>query len=66
MEAQMDEHWTSAAQEMIAYFGNEAATVAARRAQDLARRGDWPGADQAMRLLSRIERLRDRTWACDA
>lgn len=62
----MDEHWTATAMEMLAYFGNEAVTVAAHRAEDLARRGDWPGADQAMRLLSRIERLRDCTGGCHA
>lgn len=62
----MDEHWTMAAREMLAYFGNEAVTVAARRAEDLARRGDWPAADQAMRLLSRIERLREFSGSCHA
>ncbi|EME71983.1 hypothetical protein H261_00350 [Paramagnetospirillum caucaseum] len=57
MEAQMEEHWTSAAHEMVAYFGREAVSVAARRAAELARRGDWPAADRAMLLLSRVERL---------
>jgi hypothetical protein len=53
----MDENWTMAAREMVAYFGSQAASVAAHRAADLARRGDWPAADRAMRLLSGIERL---------
>lgn len=53
----MEENWTVAAHEMVAYFGREAASVAARRAADLARRGDWPAADRAMRLLTGIERL---------
>jgi hypothetical protein len=57
MEARMDEHWTSAAREMVAYFGREAVSVATRRAEDLARQGDWPAADRAMLLLNRIERL---------
>lgn len=51
----MDEHWTNAAHEMVAYFGREAVCVAARRAAELARRGDWPAADRAMRLLSQVE-----------
>ncbi|KIL99877.1 hypothetical protein CCC_02666 [Paramagnetospirillum magnetotacticum MS-1] len=53
----MEEHWTSAANEMVAYFGREAVSVATRRAEDLARRGDWRAADRAMLLLSRVERL---------
>lgn len=53
----MDEHWTSAAHEMVAYFGREAISVATRRAAELARRGDWPAADRAMQLLTRVERL---------
>lgn len=53
----MDENWTVAAHEMVAYFGNEAVGVAARRAADLARRGDWPAADHAMQVLTRVERL---------
>lgn len=53
----MDEQWTSAAHEMVAYFGREAVFVAARRAEELARRGDWPAADRAMQLLSQVERM---------
>lgn len=53
----MDESWTLAAREMVAYFGREAADVAAGRAAELARRGDWRGADRALLLLSGVERL---------
>lgn len=53
----MDEQWSRAAHEMVAYFGREAVFVAARRAAELARRGDWPAADRAMLLLSQVERM---------
>ncbi len=53
----MEEHWTSAAHEMVAYFGREAVSVAARRAAELVRQGDWRAADRAMLLLNRIERM---------
>lgn len=53
----MDEIWTVAAREMVAYFGREAVGVAARRAAELARCGDWRGADRALLLLSGVERL---------
>lgn len=39
----MEECWTTAAQELLAHFGKEAAGVAAHRAAELARRGDWRG-----------------------
>lgn len=56
----MEECWTSAAKEFLAHFGKEAAGVAARRADELARRGDWRGADRALLLLSGVERLDSR------
>jgi hypothetical protein len=59
----MDENWTMAAHEMVAYFGREATAVAARRAADLARCGDWPAADRAMQMLTRVERLNQERGA---
>jgi len=62
----MEEHWISAAHEMVAYFGQEAVSVATRRAAELARRGDWPAADRAMQLLTRVERLNRERGATHA
>ena len=53
----MDEGWTMTAREMVDHFGREAAGIAARRAAELARRGDWRGADRALLLLTGVERL---------
>jgi hypothetical protein len=62
----MDENWTVAAHEMVAYFGREATAVAAHRAADLARRGDWPAVDRAMRLLTGIERVNQENGGAHA
>lgn len=53
----MDDGVMVAADQMAAWFGREAASVAARRAEELARRGDWRAADRALLLLTRLERL---------
>ncbi|MBI3446014.1 MAG: hypothetical protein HY055_11820 [Magnetospirillum sp.] len=53
----MDDSWNTAAREMLSYFGPSAVTVAAQRADDMARRGDWRAVDLAMLLLNRVEHL---------
>jgi hypothetical protein len=53
----MDEQVEIAAREIVERYGSQAVDIAARRADDLARRGDWPGQDVAMRVLNWVEKL---------
>ena len=56
----MDNSLEFAAREMVAYYGSQAVDIAARRAADLARQGQWPAQDRAMRMLTQIESLTSR------
>jgi hypothetical protein len=61
MEVQMmDDSLEFAAREMVSYYGSQAVAIATRRAADLARRGEWPAQDRAMRMLTQIESLTSR------
>ena len=55
-----DDHLEHAARRIIEHHGAHAVDVAARRAGDLARRGDWRGQDVAMLVLTRVEQLTGR------
>ena len=56
----MDNSLEYAAREMVAYFGSQAVDIATRRAEDLARRGEWRAQDRAMLMLNRIESMTTR------
>lgn len=56
----MEEHLESTARAIIAHFGSQAVEVAATRARDLARCGDWRGQDMALMVLNQVERLSER------